>query len=651
MALKLGELEVEIGADTSGLKKAEKEVKGTTKSMERSFSSLGKTIAAAVTIESARRAVMIADNMRRLEGVVKRLTKTTGDFNQVWAELNKVSDANGVAINDSIALFQRFQMSLKNVTDQNGEVIDFIDTLQKIGRIGGSSSQEMSNALTQLSQGLSGGIIRAEEWNSIIEQAPEILNVAAKNIQGVNGDLGVLRKQMLDGKLTAELFYEAISKGADDVNKEFSELPKTIDQSLTRLENSFARFVGDIDKKIGASENIAKFIEGLAIAAEDATAEIDALLGPTTEQGKIIRMQELNDEIAEQARLVEKLKTEGVGLLDALFGDTDIKSEERQLRELREEYKKLQDQIGIPGISKPSVISGAAETKAKPAGIKTPPIAISVDDEIKRLDLLADVYDDKFAEIEADILRKREKAIRLYGEKSKEFLAIDEQLNQNRINLYLEAEEEIGSKASDTRDKITDANDKLAEQTAAAFEAMSDRIGNELGDAITKTQSFSDAFKNILADLATQLISAGITSAFGGAVGGGNIFSGMFATAGGNAFGGGVSPIAAHRVNERGAPEMLNQAGKQYLLPNGRGGTVTPLSGADGQSQPNVSIINMGTPMNIESTNITEDGVELMINDKLAAFDKSLTAEMSKPNSPKSRALKNTFRLEQNMRR
>ena len=55
--------------------------------------------------------------------------------------------------------------------------------------------------------------------------------------------------------------------------------------------------------------------------------------------------------------------------------------------------------------------------------------------------------------------------------------------------------------------------------------------------------------------------------------------------------------------------------------------------------------------MNIESTNITEDGVELMINDKLAAFDKSLTAEMSKPNSSKSRALKNTFRLEQNMRR
>lgn len=642
----LGTLEVQIGADTTGLKEAEKEVKATSKTMQSSFSAVGKTIAAALTVEAATRAIKIADNMTRLEAVVKRLTKTTGDFNSVWNELNEVSDANGVAIGESIALFQRFQTSLKNVTDQNGEVVDFIDTLQKIGRIGGSSSQEMSNALVQLSQGLSGGVIRAEEFNSLIEQTPEILTVAAKNIDGVNGDLGKLRKQMLDGKLTAEIFYAAISKGAADVDKEFAELPKTIDQTLTKLTNSFSRFLLTIEKTTSIANAIATSFDGMA----DAMNKVNNLMDSGSVESMTKRMQELNTEITEQKALIDKLESEGVGIFDALFGDTDIRFEKRQLQELKDEYKELQKLIGIPGITKEPGAKPTGPVSAAPVKSTTPAV-INIDDEVAKLELLAGVYDDKFAEIEADILRKRQEAIKLYGESSAEFLEIDEQLNQNRIDAYIDAEDTISEKINEENEARREATEKIAEQQAAAFEALNNHIGNQLGDAITKAQSFSDAFKNIMSNLLGQLISAGITAGFGGSVGGGNVFSSLFATGGGNAFGGGVSPIAAHRVNERGTPEMLNQAGKQYLLPNGKGGSVTPLSSSSGKSQPNISMINMGTPMNVENVNITEEGIEVMINDRLASFDKALTAEMSRPNSTKGRALKNTFKLEQNLRR
>ena len=663
MGFNLGDLFVSIGADTSGLKKADKEVKSTSKSMEKSFSGLGKVIAGALTVEAARRSVMIADNMRRLDGVVKRLTKTTGDFNDVWNELNKISDENGVAIGDSIALFQRFQGALKSVTDQNDDVISFIDTLQKIGRIGGSSSQEMSNALTQLSQGFSGGIIRAEEWNSIIEQSPEILKVVAKNTRGVNGDLGILRKRMLDGKLTAESFYKAISDGATDVDKEFKDLPKTIDQSLAALSNSFSRFLKNLDKSVGGGTSaIAEFIGNLAIAADQASAEIDILFGKRTENTLAIQLSDLNDEIKSSERLLKKAQAANEGAWDPLgLGARGIKSQEENLKKLRAEYDKLQKQLQELRVGPvddefvgPRISKKRLKERLTPEKVAAP---LGVDEEIKRLDLLADVYDDKFAEIEANILRQREKAIKLYGKSSKEFLAIDERLNQKRVELNNDMFSDMDKRHKEALDSQAEAAKDIADETARAFDAMNNSIGNELGDAITKAQSFSDAFKNIMSDLISQLISAGITSAFGGAVGGGNVFSGLFssavgATAGGNAFGGGVSPIASHRVNERGDPEMLTQAGKQFLLPNGKGGKVTPLSGGKGGGgQPNISMINMGTPMNVESVNITEDGVEVMINDKLAMFDKALTAEMGKTNSSKGRAMKNAFRLENNMRR
>ncbi|GAF79303.1 unnamed protein product, partial [marine sediment metagenome] len=508
-----------------------------------------------------------------------------------------------------------------------------------------------------------------EEWNSIIEQAPEILNVAAKNIQGINGDLGALRKKMLDGKLTAELFYKAISDGAADVDKEFKDLPKTIDQSLTALGNSFSRFLKNLDESVGGGTSaIAEFIGNLAIAANQASAEIDILFGKRTENALATQLADINEEITEQEKTVKKLKDEGVGVFDALFGGaTSITLETRKLKELREEYALLQKQlqelrVGPVDVNLvgPTISKKLLAERNKPQKVDTPAV-ISVDDEIKRLDLLADVYGDKFAEIEADILRTRQKAIKLYGEDSKEFLAIDERLNQKRVELNNDMFSDMDKRHKEALDSQAEAAKDIAEETARAFDAMNNRIGNELAEAITGAQSFSDAFKNIMSDLISQLISAGITSAFGGAVGGGNIFSGLFgavaggavgATAGGNAFGGGVSPIASHRVNERGDPEMLTQAGKQFLLPNGKGGKVTPLSGGKGGGgQPNISMINMGTPMNVESVNVTEDSVEIMINDKLAMFDKALTAEMSKTNSSKGRAMKGAFKLENNMRR
>ena len=261
------------------------------------------------------------------------------------------------------------------------------------------------------------------------------------------------------------------------------------------------------------------------------------------------------------------------------------------------------------------------------------------DREMKALDDVANKRKD-LAEVEQEMLDKA-------GELTKKQTDRD----MDEIDKATAARKKLAKETSD-------AQIKASEETARAFELMSNNIGNELSKALTKTQSFSDSFKNIMSNLIGQLIAAGITSGTGGEVGGSNLFAGLFssavgATAGGNAFGGGVSPIASHRVNERGDPELLEQAGKTYLTANGKGGKMTPLNKVKsaGGGQPNISIINMGTPINVESSNITEDGIELMINDKLAAFDNALTAEMSKTNTPKGRALKSAFRLENNLRR
>ena len=611
--LKLGELEVEIGANTKPLKDAEGEIKKTGKSLEMAFSKVGAAIAGALSVEAARRVLMIADNMTRLEGTIKRLTRTTGDFENVWSKLADASNENGIALNDSIALFQRFQSSLKDITGDNADVLDFIDNLQKLGRIGGSSAIELSNALTQLSQGLAGGVIRAEEFNSIMEQAPEIMRSVSKNIEGVNGNVGKLRQLMLDGKLDAQTFYDALKKGAKETNEEFEQLPRTIDMASQALSNNFALAVAKLDKQLGASENIAKlidmFAEGLEMPSEIERLENYAsAIRETIEATKKnmnepwykgdgpTRIKELNEDLAKTESAIKKLKGKPLEL--KITGTTD--------------------QVEGPEIDD-KLLKRRQQDRAK--------------DLASAQRHLDDIY-----------LASLNNKDRILAIETQALSDIDDLYLDNLIS-YEEAEAakiQVGKTSAEQRAEL---EKKSADEVVLAYDRMNKTIGDQLGQALAGTQSWADAMRTIIANLASQFISAGIGSMFGMPSGGGNIFDGLFG--GGRAMGGQTSGMLAHPINERGTPELLEMGGKQFLLPTGQNGNISPLS--QGQQQPNISIVSMGEPQAIGAMEISGSDIKIMINNAVKQNNDLINAQLSSGTGKISKSLQSGYKVSRNM--
>ncbi|NQD63527.1 tape measure protein, partial [Enterobacter sp. CM29] len=138
-----------------------------------------------------------------------------------------------------------------------------------IGRIGGSSAEEMANALRQFGQSISSGTVRTEEFNSILEQMPELARQIAA---GMGVSIGELRQLMLDGKLTAEDALNAIQKQTGSVNAEFEKLPRTLSQANTALTNSFLSMIDSVNQATGAST-------GLVAVIDSMTAALDRLVG------------------------------------------------------------------------------------------------------------------------------------------------------------------------------------------------------------------------------------------------------------------------------------------------------------------------------------------------------------------------------------
>ncbi|WP_410793110.1 tape measure protein [Klebsiella aerogenes] len=274
---KVGGLYIEIEADTAKLLAGERQANkslnaignsadNASKKFEQLQTSLNKVagaVAASIVVDWGRAFLVAADNMSQLNARVERLTGSASSASQTMQSLMRVSSSTGGSIQDTTKLWESLSTALRDTGASNGQIIQLTETLQKIGRIGSTSSEEMANALRQFGQSISSGTVRAEEFNSILEQMPELARQIAA---GMGIGVGELRQLMLEGKLSAQDALNAIQKQTVLVNTEFEKLPRTLSQANTSLTNSFLTMVDNLNKATGASNGMVLVIDSLAVA-------------------------------------------------------------------------------------------------------------------------------------------------------------------------------------------------------------------------------------------------------------------------------------------------------------------------------------------------------------------------------------------------
>ena len=123
-----------------------------------------------------------ADDMRLLEARISRVTEVTGDYDAVMKELTRTAFDNGVALKGTSDLFINIQRAGKDLGASNKDVLTLTNSLQQMGVISGASSEQMKNSLRQIGQAFAGNVFRAEEWNSVVENTPEIANRIAQGM-------------------------------------------------------------------------------------------------------------------------------------------------------------------------------------------------------------------------------------------------------------------------------------------------------------------------------------------------------------------------------------------------------------------------------------------------------------------------------------
>ncbi|MGO0676064.1 tape measure protein [Citrobacter werkmanii] len=259
----------ELAGKLYDLKQAQNQTAKSSIGLKTGLSAIASAIAVSQVVDYGKRFLEAADAMSQMQARIERLTGSAAAATQTMQGLMRISSATGGSLQDTAKLWETLSTALRDTGATNGQIIQLTETLQKIGRIGGSSTEEMANALRQFGQSISSGTIRAEEFNSILEQMPELARQIAA---GMGVSVGELRQLMLDGKLTAEDALNAIQKQTGSVNSEFEKLPRTLAQANNALTNSFLSMIDSVNQATGASSGMVTVIDSL-------TAALDRLAG------------------------------------------------------------------------------------------------------------------------------------------------------------------------------------------------------------------------------------------------------------------------------------------------------------------------------------------------------------------------------------
>lgn len=252
-------------------------------------SRLGAQLAAAFAgAASIRAAQQLIDASVRVENALKVAGLSGAELTRVYDRLFESAQKNAAPIEALVDLYSRASLVQKELGISTEELLGFTDQVAVALRVSGKSAQESSGALLQLSQALGSGVVRAEEFNSLLEGALPIAQAAAAGIEEAGGSVAKLRQLIVEGKVSSEAFFRGFQAGSHILEERARGVSLTSDQAFSNLRNALIRAAGEFNKTTGASETLADNIQTLA----DIVARFDV-------SGMIGRLTSLRDKMAE----------------------------------------------------------------------------------------------------------------------------------------------------------------------------------------------------------------------------------------------------------------------------------------------------------------------------------------------------------------
>lgn len=212
------------------------------KSADQLTQSLKSLVASYISIQGLKKAVDLSDSLVSMRARLDRMNDGLQTTQELETMIYQSAQRSRGSFTDTMGLVSQLGTMAGDAFSSSKEIVQFAEQLNKqLNKqlaLSGASGSSAQAAILQLEQGLASGVLRGDELNSVMEQAPALAKSIADYMQV---SVGELREMGSQGQITADIVKNALFAAAKDTNAEFEKTPMTWAQVWTVASNTAVR--------------------------------------------------------------------------------------------------------------------------------------------------------------------------------------------------------------------------------------------------------------------------------------------------------------------------------------------------------------------------------------------------------------------------
>ena len=210
-----------LGTEVSG-------VNNIVRTLRNSFVALGGAVTASGILQSGVDAI-------EAERKIKLLSASSGDTAEALEIAARAASQFGLSSTEANTGVARLLARLKPMGVSLEDIESTFAGFNIAAKLAGATASESSGAFLQLTQALGSGVLRGQELNSILEQAPLIAKAIALEMDTTTGSLKKLGEE---GKITSKIVLAALKRIESEGAEKLEEAMRGPAQQFKNLRNA-----------------------------------------------------------------------------------------------------------------------------------------------------------------------------------------------------------------------------------------------------------------------------------------------------------------------------------------------------------------------------------------------------------------------------
>lgn len=195
-----------------------------------------RMVAAYASLQTVKKGIELSDQMTQTTARLNLLVDDGGNVEDLEKQIFASAQRTRGGYQTTADAVSKLGLTAGGVFSGTDEIIGFAEQLNKHFTVAGTSAQGIDAAMLQITQAMGMGVLRGEEFNSVMEQSAIIGESIAK---ALDVPVEKLRGMAEDGKITADVVKRAMLDAdiASGINEKFESMPLTFAQIWTSFQN------------------------------------------------------------------------------------------------------------------------------------------------------------------------------------------------------------------------------------------------------------------------------------------------------------------------------------------------------------------------------------------------------------------------------